>query len=88
MTLHVYQYHARSPPPHSSMRTLTGTELGLPSPPTPPSLRHAYADQYRATDFAVPGPGIVTMTFMPEDGGPAKMYEVHKFEGPGVAMGM
>lgn len=51
--------------------------------------RHAYGDQYRATDFPVPGPGRLTMTYTP-DGPNAKpvVYEVHKFDGPGVAMGM
>ena len=51
--------------------------------------RHAYGDQYRATDFAVPGPGKVTMSYTPE-GPNAKpvVYEVHKFDAPGVVMGM
>lgn len=53
-----------------------------------PCNRHAYGDQYRATDFVVPGPGNVTMTFTPEGGGIPVSYEVHKFTGPGVCMGM
>jgi isocitrate dehydrogenase len=50
--------------------------------------RHAFGDQYRATDFAVPGPGRLTMTFTPEDGGAPVSYDVCKYEGAGVAMGM
>src|SRR3546814_6913163 len=38
--------------------------------------RHAYGDQYRATDFKVPGPGKLTMTFQPADGGKATTYDV------------
>jgi isocitrate dehydrogenase len=50
--------------------------------------RHAYGDQYRATDFAVPGAGKLTMRFEPADGGPAIEREVFQFEEPGVAMAM
>ncbi len=50
--------------------------------------RHAFGDQYRATDFVVPGPGKLTLKFEPTDGGPAKEYEVFNFPGGGVAMGM
>ncbi|KAG1655402.1 hypothetical protein FOA52_016043 [Chlamydomonas sp. UWO 241] len=50
--------------------------------------RHAYGDQYRATDIAIPGPGKVTMTFTPDGGGAPVTYDIHDFEGPGVAMGM
>jgi isocitrate dehydrogenase len=50
--------------------------------------RHAYGDQYRATDFIVPGPGKVTMTFTPAGGGKPVSYDVHEFKGAGVAMGM
>ena len=50
--------------------------------------RHAHADQYKATDFKVPGPGKLTMTFTPEGGGEPVTYEVADFPGPGVAMGM
>jgi isocitrate dehydrogenase len=50
--------------------------------------RHAFGDQYRATDFLVPGPGKLTMTFTPADGGPAIEREVFQFPEPGVAMGM
>jgi isocitrate dehydrogenase len=50
--------------------------------------RHAHGDQYKATDFLVPGPGTVTMTFTPEDGGEPMQLEVAKFSGSGVAMGM
>ena len=50
--------------------------------------RHAYGDQYRATDFAVPGAGKLTMRFEPADGGPAIEREVFQFDEPGVAMAM
>ena len=49
--------------------------------------RHAHGDQYRATDFVVPGPGTVTITYTP-DGGEPVVREVAKFTGGGVAMGM
>ena len=50
--------------------------------------RHAYGDQYRATDFLIPGPGRLTMTFEPAGGGDPVIREVMNFEEPGVAMGM
>ncbi len=50
--------------------------------------RHAFGDQYRATDFLVPGPGRLSMKFEPADGGEAVEYEVFQFPGPGCAMGM
>jgi isocitrate dehydrogenase len=50
--------------------------------------RHAYGDQYRATDFKVPGPGKLTMTFTPKDGGKPIQYDVFDFPESGVAMGM
>ncbi len=50
--------------------------------------RHAFGDQYRATDFKVPGAGTLTMTFKPEDGSEPTEYEVYKFQEAGVAMGM
>ena len=50
--------------------------------------RHAFGDQYRATDFAVPGPGRLTMRFEPADGGPARDFEIFDFPGGGVALGM
>ena len=50
--------------------------------------RHAYGDQYRATDFLVPGAGTLTMTFKPSDGGEELSFEVNQFKGAGVAMGM
>ena len=49
--------------------------------------RHAFGDQYRATDFVVPGPGKLTMKFEGEDG-TLMEFEVYKFKGGGVAMGM
>src|SRR2546421_2360725 len=50
--------------------------------------RHAHGDQYKATDFVVPGPGTVTITYTPADGGAPIEYEIAKFPGGGVAMGM
>ncbi len=50
--------------------------------------RHAFGDQYRATDFIVPGAGKLTMKFEPADGGEAVEYEVLEFPGSGCAMGM
>ena len=50
--------------------------------------RHAFGDQYRATDFRVPGKGKLTMTFTPDDGGEKMEYEIFEFPSAGVAMGM
>ena len=50
--------------------------------------RHAYGDQYRATDFLIPGPGKLSITFEPADGGPSDTREVMTFEDSGVALGM
>jgi isocitrate dehydrogenase len=50
--------------------------------------RHAFGDQYRATDFVVNGPGKLTITFTPKDGSDEQKHEVYDFEGPGVAMAM
>jgi isocitrate dehydrogenase len=50
--------------------------------------RHAFGDQYRATDFKVPGKGKLTMTFTPADGGAPIEHEVFTFTGSGIAMGM
>ena len=50
--------------------------------------RHAFGDQYRATDFKVPGAGTLTVTFTPEDGSAPMEFEVFKFPGSGVAMTM
>lgn len=50
--------------------------------------RHAFGDQYRATDFVVPGAGTLTMKFVPADGGEPIEHEIHQFPDGGVAMGM
>jgi isocitrate dehydrogenase len=50
--------------------------------------RHAFGDQYRATDFVVPGKGKLTMRFEPEDGSAPIEREVFNFPGGGVAMAM
>jgi len=47
--------------------------------------RHAFGDQYRATDFKVPGPGKLTISFVPEDGSAPINTEVFNFESSGVA---
>ena len=49
--------------------------------------RHAYGDQYRATDILVPGPGKLTMTFTPTGGKPV-VYDVFDFPEAGIAMSM
>src|ERR1700710_840754 len=50
--------------------------------------RHAFGDQYRATDLVVPGEGTLTMTFTPKDGSQPIELEVYDFPGGGVAMAM
>ena len=50
--------------------------------------RHAFGDQYRATDFKVPGKGKLTMKFTPADGGAPIEYDVFDFPSAGCAMGM
>ncbi|MDE3015701.1 MAG: NADP-dependent isocitrate dehydrogenase [Pseudomonadota bacterium] len=50
--------------------------------------RHAFGDQYKATDFIVPEAGKLTMTFTPENGGAPSHHEIFNFKGAGVAMGM
>ena len=48
--------------------------------------RHAFGDQYKATDTIIKGKGKLTMTFTPEDGSKAKSWEVYNFQEGGVAM--
>ncbi len=50
--------------------------------------RHAFGDQYKATDFVVPGPGTLTMTYTPADGSKPIEHKVFDFPGGGVALGM
>ena len=51
--------------------------------------RHAFGDQYKATDFRVPGPGKLVITFTPDGGGTAITHEVHHFKsGSGIALAM
>jgi len=50
--------------------------------------RHAFGDQYKATDFKVPGKGKLTMKWEAEDGSDSKEYEVFDFPSAGIAMGM
>ncbi|HEX6229696.1 MAG TPA: NADP-dependent isocitrate dehydrogenase [Solirubrobacterales bacterium] len=50
--------------------------------------RHAFGDQYRATDMVVPGEGTLTLTYTPKDGSEPTELEVYDFPGEGVAMAM
>lgn len=50
--------------------------------------RHAFGDQYRATDAVIKGKGKLTMTFSPDDGSTPQNWEVYQFQGSGVAMSM
>jgi len=50
--------------------------------------RHAFGDQYRATDFKVPGPGKLTLSYVPEDGSAPQEFEVYDFKSSGVALAM
>lgn len=50
--------------------------------------RHAFGDQYKATDFVTKGKGTLTLTFTPDDGGEVISKEVYHFDGDGVAMSM
>lgn len=50
--------------------------------------RHAFGDQYKATDFVTKGKGKLTISFTPEDGSTPQSYEVFNYKGDGVAMAM
>ena len=50
--------------------------------------RHAFGDQYRATDMVVPGEGTLTLTYTPKDGSEPIELDVYDFPGPGIAMAM
>jgi isocitrate dehydrogenase len=50
--------------------------------------RHAFGDQYRATDAVIKGKGKLTMTFTPDGGGSPQSWEVYQFDGDGVALAM
>ncbi|KAG7033105.1 Isocitrate dehydrogenase [NADP], chloroplastic/mitochondrial [Cucurbita argyrosperma subsp. argyrosperma] len=50
--------------------------------------RHAFGDQYRATDTIIPGPGKLKMVFVPENGETPRELEVYDFKGPGIALTM
>src|SRR3954464_15209315 len=50
--------------------------------------RHAFGDQYKATDFVVPGAGTLTMTFTPKDGSEPMEFDIFDFPDGGVAVGM
>jgi isocitrate dehydrogenase len=50
--------------------------------------RHAFGDQYKATDFVTKGKGKLTLTYTPEDGSAPQSFEVYNFKGDGVALAM
>jgi len=50
--------------------------------------RHAFGDQYRATDLKIPGEGTLTLTYTPKDGSEPIELDVYEFPGPGVALAM
>jgi len=50
--------------------------------------RHAFGDQYRATDLVTKGKGKLTLTFTPEDGSEVQSFDVYNFQGDGVALAM
>ena len=50
--------------------------------------RHAFGDQYRATDLKIPGPGTLTLTYAPSDGSDPMEMEVYEFPSSGVALAM
>lgn len=50
--------------------------------------RHAFGDQYRSTDFIAPGPGKLTLTYTPAEGGAPTELNVYDFKGKGVALAM
>ena len=50
--------------------------------------RHAFGDQYKATDFVTKGKGKLTLTFKPENGDPEQTFEVYNYQEDGVAMAM
>jgi hypothetical protein len=50
--------------------------------------RHAFGDQYRATDFIAPGPGKLQLVYTPEGGGEPTTLNVYDFKGKGVALAM
>lgn len=50
--------------------------------------RHAFGDQYKATDTVIKGKGKLTMSFTPEGGGETQTWEVYDFQGDGVALSM
>ncbi|MDZ4745250.1 MAG: isocitrate dehydrogenase (NADP(+)) [bacterium] len=50
--------------------------------------RHAFGDQYRATDFLTKGKGKLTITYTPDDGSAVQSFDVYNFKGDGVALAM
>lgn len=50
--------------------------------------RHAFGDQYRATDIVIDRPGTLSLTFVPADGSAPQSFEINQFKGTGVGIGM
>jgi isocitrate dehydrogenase len=50
--------------------------------------RHAHADQYKATDIRIPGPGSLKLVYEPSSGGSPQTWDVMEFKGAGIGMGM
>ena len=50
--------------------------------------RHAHADQYKSTDMKIPGKGTLKMVFEPEGSSDTQTWEIHKFDGAGIGLGM
>lgn len=50
--------------------------------------RHAFGDQYRATDIVIDKPGTLSLTFVPADGSEPQSFEINQFKGTGVGIGM
>ncbi|ODV82170.1 isocitrate dehydrogenase [NADP] peroxisomal (PS-NADP-IDH) [Suhomyces tanzawaensis NRRL Y-17324] len=50
--------------------------------------RHAFGDQYKATDLVIPKAGQLSLVFKPDDGSEAQTFPVYNFDAPGVALGM
>ncbi len=50
--------------------------------------RHAFGDQYAATELQIPRAGVLKLVFEPDDGTRAEEHVIHRFDGPGVALGM
>lgn len=85
---------------HVQLQSITGRDDNQRLPHSPRSsllqhkrragvcARHAFGDQYRATDLLIGGPGKLELVFTPAGGGAPERHEVHQFDSAGVALGM